>query len=219
MTWSRAFLCIAMLAISGCGFSIRKTDDTRFAAWGIQKIFVPAIRNDSSYAWLDAIVRNEWMKRLNTGGAVQTVSSIQNADSKLLVHVTEATRPGAAPTSTNQLSPSGTVRAGTQFFSMYSAHLVMRIELIQLRTPVATFKPSLPADTPASVSSPPSPTPPSTVKFQGTASRDLPFPSNTRVSYLGTTSALINQSETERAMTELTEQLVLDLYFQMKDAF
>lgn len=217
------------ISLAACGFGLRKVDDTRFASWGVKRVFIPAIENRSQMAWIDPMIRSEWLKRLGTGGAVTVTPSIESADAKLLIRITEATRGGLAPTSAEALIPQGTVRPGAHFHTMYQAHLVMQVDLIRVRAIPASRVPTEPEQSPApptSPQTPPSSTPESlppspagTMLFTGTAARDLPFPANTRVSYFGTTSALINQTETERAMVEIAEQMVLDLYFQMKDAF
>lgn len=183
---------IGFIGSAGCGFQMRNIREERFTAWNISRIYVPPVVNQSYRVGLEAVLRNEWTKRLETSGVVHVVQNIEDADAILEPVLAAATRTGSAQSPTDQLAPIGQGKAGIAFHSMYTANVTTSTRLVRKNGPVL---------------------------WEASVSRSQPFPSNTKLGYLGTTSALINATETDRAYQELIEQLVQDSYRRMTDTF
>ena len=171
------------LGLSGCGYMLRGNARPFFETHHIHTLYVPPVKNNSYKAGIEITVYNALRRRFAQGGYVTLVDSARNADAEIDATVTDATYSPSGITTTDQLAPIGTGPSQVQIASTYNVSLKVRFELVDAK------KSSL---------------------WKDEVSRGKSFPATTYLGALGSTSALINESEFERALGDLSVSIVTD---------
>lgn len=185
---------IGILAVlSACGYTLRGNTRYFFENHQIRTLYVAPVKNNSYKAGVDITVYNALRKRIAQGAYVRIVDSIRDADAEIRATVTRATYGPTGITTADQIAPVQSGPANIQIASAYSVDLGISFELQELRGKKRLWQDSL--------------------------SRQKSFSASTYLGPLGTTSALINESEFERTLGELSSTIVLDAEESMNAVF
>lgn len=181
-----------LLAFLGCGYTLRGAYSPILEKEGIRRIFVASIVNNSYKSGVENQVYNALLKKIVDQPSIQIVRSPEDADAVLQGVVDIAEYAMAAPTTGDQLSRSPGVQVDfskIQVASVYQSKLVCSFRLMRRNPPEGRR---------ATVWS---------ASFQ----RTLPFPGANQLGPLGTTSALINESEFDRSLSEMAQAMSSDV--------
>jgi hypothetical protein len=187
-----AFLVFFAL-LGACGYTLRGNTRYFFENHQIRTLYVAPVKNNSYKAGIEITVYNALRKRIAQGGYVRIVDSVRDADAEIRTTVTRASYNPAGITTTDQIAPVQTGPSNIQIASAYLVDLGMEFELQDLRSRKSLWRNSL--------------------------GRQKTFNASTYLGPLGTTSALINESEFERTVGELATTIVLDAEESMNSVF
>lgn len=179
---------------SGCGYTLRGNTRKFFEENQIRTLYVSPVRNNSYKAGVEITVYNALRKRIAQGGYVRIVDSRNQADAEISATVIDASYSSAGITRADQLATVDTIKGpdNVQIASSYNVNLRIQFELKG-----AKEKPLWTDD----------------------LARAKSFPASTYYGVLGSTSALINESEFERSLAELSANIVNDAEESMNSIF
>jgi hypothetical protein len=189
----RLFFCFLLFATSGCGYTLRGNSRVFFDQNGIKALYVAPVKNDSFKAGVEIIVYNALRKRIAQGGYVRIVDQKSLADGEVRATVGNATYSPAGITTADQLAPVQTGPSNIQIASAYLVNLTISFEMESLRERRVLWSDSI--------------------------TRQKSFSASTYLGALGTTSALINESDFERTLGELSSGIVMDAEESMNSIF
>lgn len=202
LSWS--FVALA-LAISGCGYTIRSSENSPLAALGIRRIYVEPLANNTYRAGVDALATNALLKTLAREGGLRVVKSRESADAVLSGSVTLAAyQKGAVVTSTQLRTKSqevngfNLIRDDVRVATTYTAQLGVSMILERTRE----ISPKVPKRV-----------------WAADFSKSKPYSGSTQLGTLGDTSALINDSEFDQALIDLADAVSADVYQSMTAMF
>lgn len=171
---------------------------------GIQRIYIAPLKNMSYKPGVENILYNELVQIMTAGRRVKVVTKPEEADAKLEGLITAARYAASASTSADQIYPprpndSSTIPAVTQLIiaTEYLATLQCQFRVTKLD---AAAKPT-------------------TEAWGAAFSRTKRFAGNNQKFQFGTTSALINESEFDRALKEMSHSMMLDVHESMMARF
>ncbi len=190
LSWRFMAIC---LVFSGCGYTLRGNSRVFFDQNGIRTLYVAPVRNDSYKAGVEITVYNAIRKRIAQGGYVRIVDQRSLADGEIRATVLTATYSPAGITTADQLAPVQTGPSNIQIASAYNVNLSISFEMEVLRNKKILWRDSL--------------------------ARQKSFSASTYLGALGTTSALINESDFERTLGELSSGIVMDAEESMNSIF
>lgn len=205
------------LAATGCGYHFQRSDSPYLREQGIQKVYLPPTENLTFKPGVEMLIHNELLKVLSARRTLQVVNSREDADAVLTSVVTAADYSPSGTTNADQLNPTTYDYAkflpvptlgskdnlGNSKFALmgvanyYSGSLTCQFNLQRAR-PAPGKRDVLWADA---------------------LGRAKVFPGSNSLDVAGTTSALINDSEFDRVVGELTTQIVADAHDSMVAAF
>jgi hypothetical protein len=189
----RTMLLFLLLPLASCGYTLRGNSRFLFENHQIRTLYVAPVKNNSYKGGIEITVYNALRKRIAQGGYVRIVDSLKDADAEVRATVTRATYSPAGITTADQIAPVQTGPSNIQIASAYSVDLGISFELEKLQSKKKLWGDSL--------------------------SRQKSFSASTYLGPLGTTSALINESEFERTLSELAAWIVMDAEESMNTAF
>ena len=197
----RLSLILSLSLISGCGYSFQYSRNPLATQEGIQKIYVSPIVNTTYKAGIENIVYNSLLRTLVAHGSVILVHSEEEADAILGGVVGGASYGASAATGVSQLNPGGLganlPTRGYSVASEYTASLYCSFTLAR-RVPRSGH---------------------AGVIWSSGFSRSKPFPASNQLDVPGTTSALINESEFDRALSDLAKSMMDDVHESMLAMF
>lgn len=207
----RLFFALAALwaafVLSGCGYYLQNSHNEILDKEGIQTVYVKPLVNNTYKPGIENVVYNALIRTLLSHRRVKLVQSEAAADAVLQGSVSMAQFVIAGSTTANQLSPySGSIAtlpgsnldiSHTSVATVYSAFLGCDFSLRRRVTPPGKR----------------------TVVWSSSFSRSKPFAAANQLDVLGTTSALINESEFERALSEMATNMMDDLHESMLAMF
>ncbi|MBI2711395.1 MAG: hypothetical protein HYX41_00840, partial [Bdellovibrio sp.] len=179
---------------AGCGYAFQSVKDSTLLKEGVKKIYVQPIANITYKPGVENLVYNNLVRSLNAYGRVQIVANKELSDAVLEGVVTNATYGSIASAYVSSMQPGGVgATLPTSGFSVagaYSATLSCQFKLIRTR-----------------------------IKKKGQArvvwgnsfSYSQPFASANQLDVPGATSPLINDSEFDRALTDMAKNMMDDL--------
>ncbi len=203
----KAFYLIAFLfsvhlgaLLSGCGYTLQGSRSEYFEKEGISRIYVKPLLNNSFQPGAENIVYNALVKTLSAHKRVKIVQNINDSDAVLQGTVSGAQFTHKTPTPVSSLMPKLpeiTIQDPRSVTSIFTASLSCSFNLVRRQA----------------------------VRGKGTGlwgasfgkARD--FPAAAVLDVPGTTSALINQSEFERALIELASNMMEDVHESMLAMF
>lgn len=174
--------CILLLFASSCGYGLRTNKRDFMLAHDIRVLHVPAVVNNSFKAGVDLTVYNALRRRIAMGGYVRITDNPNEADAILTTTVTDANYRPLAVGRADQLAPLDTGPGSVQVATSYVVTLSCSFQLTK-------NKESL---------------------WKDSFTRTKSFAASTFLGVLGSTSALINESEYERTLLGLADGIVMD---------
>lgn len=176
------FLLISFLP--ACGYNLRGNTRPFFTDHQIHTIYVQPIKNNSYKAGIEITVYNALRKRIAEGGYVRIVDQPDLADASMVCSVQDASYAPAGITTAEQVQPLNAGKSDVQVASSYNVNLQVKFALYQNH--------------------------PSHSLWADELIRSKSFQATTYVGALGTTSALINESDFERTLSDLSVSIVTD---------
>ena len=197
-------LGMALPLAGGCGYSLQGSHNVLLEKEGIHRVYVAPLLNNTFKPGVENLVYNSLVRTLSAGRRVVLVQSPQQADAILNGVVAVAASGIAGSTSMKQLDPvngqptsiSG-INENISVATIYSAQLTCQFSLTRRLTPPGK----------------------KTDLWNSTFSRSKSFAAANRLDVPGTTSALINESEFDRALSELSQTMMGDLHESMLAMF
>jgi len=186
----------------GCGYHLQTSRNPLFEAQGLRTVHVARVANDTFRPGAENVVYNAVLKRIAAGRKLQLVHSVEEADAVLTTRVVtaESVPAGGAETWRESLGPAPgkiAVTTGGKIATAYFAQVVCNFEL--KRTHPESAKKAL--------------------VWGGQIARGKPYSSAVQLDVPGTTTALINASELDRAIGDLATQIADDMHQAMLDLF
>ena len=151
------------------------------------------VRNDSFKAGVEITVYNAIRKRIAQGGYVRIVDQRSQADGEIRATISSASYTPAGITTADQLAPVQTGPSNVQIASAYNVNMNISFEMESLKTKKLLWSDAF--------------------------VRQKSFSASTYLGSLGTTSALINESDFERTLGELSSSIVIDAEESMNSIF
>ncbi len=182
-----------MLALSSCGYSLRGNTRVFFENHQIRTLYVAPVKNNSYKGGVEILLYNALRKRIAQGGYVRIVDSVNQADAQINASVLAADYKPSGITTADQIAPIRTGPSNVQIASAYNVSLQVQFDLELLKTKAKIWSDSL--------------------------SRQKTFLASTYLGALGTTSALINESDFERVLGDLAGNVVIDAEESMNSIF
>lgn len=182
----------AALAQAACGYTLRSSESPLFKEQGVTRLYIAPVKNDTYKAGVENLVYNALLREMNTHLNVRIVRRPELSDAGLFATVHRAEYSVASPVRASELEPKGEGPSDVLVASYYSAVLGCSFRLKK------TGGPSL---------------------WSGGLRASKQFPASNRLGVLGTTSALINDSEFDRALQDLAKQITTDLRESMLAGF
>jgi hypothetical protein len=198
-------LLSAALGVSflpGCGYRWKAVESDWLARKGVHRVYVAPVLNNSYKVGVENGVYNQLVRTLKTEGVVELVAQESDADAILEATVLDAAFNPSGTTTTANLFPAGKV-SGVQGSSNvlvateFSATLSCSFRLLK-RGPE---------------------TPSARQLWAGTVARTRLFPANNQLGSFGTTSALLNESEFDRALKDLSQRIVAEMHESLRISF
>lgn len=180
----------------GCGYSVHQSKKSHLLAMGLNTIYIEPFKNQTYYANVDTVVYNSIIKSLASQG-VRLTKNKKNAQAVLIGTITRADYKPAATTTSSGLLPTGQGRSDILVASTYDAILSCYFALNRTQP-----KPKQPIGV-----------------WNSNYSRGRSFSAGTRLGVLGTTSALINDSEFEKAVGIMAESMAKDVHLALTSLF
>ncbi len=191
------------LSLAGCGYTIRSTSmkSPVLEKAGIHRIYLAPVVNNSYKAGAELVVYNALQKKILGQGELRLVESEEYADAIISASVNGADYSSVSFTSGSNLEPKMTTGSFRNYVvaSIYSANLSCAFSL------TATERSRVPLDGKGI--------------WSATFSRNKSFQANNQLGVLGTTSAIINDSEFERALADLADGMMVDVYESLLSMF
>lgn len=189
---------LALLSVTlgtGCAYSVRRSNNPLLAEMGIHRLYIDTFKNKTFKPGVDITVQSAIEKMIRAQAQVEIVRSPEDADSVLRAEIVNARYQASASTTGNRLQPT---TLGEQFgnytvATVYLAYLSCVVELQKRRDLKPLWK----------------------TEF----GRSKTFPGSNQLGLYGTTSSLINESEFERALDDLSSQIALDVHESMVGIF
>ena len=175
------FIVSALLlafGLSSCGYTLRGSSRPFFDRHGIKTLYVPPVKNQSYKAGAEITLYNALRKKMAQGGYVSVINDANLADATLSASVMDASYAPAAITTADQIAPLGSGPNTVQIASSYDVTLKVAFILTDNKT--------------------------NKVLWRDVLRREKIFAATTYIGALGSTSALINDSDFERTLNDLS---------------
>lgn len=190
----------------GCGYSLQNTKNPLLDQEGVHKVYVAPITNNTYKAGVESVVYNSLLRVLLAHRRVSLVKDPKEADAVLTGTIDGASYSGISGTTVSSLPPTNVVptlgqtvpTAAFPISSIYSASLACSFKLERK-------KPSGPKH--------------KILVWSNSFNRNKPFPSANQLDVPGTTSSLINESEFDRALSDLATSMMEDVHESMLAMF
>ncbi len=191
------FLTFALLIFSGCGYVLQTSGSRLANEEGIRTVFVSPVKNQTYQTGVENLVYNALVKRLSARRQFRLVHRIEESDAVLEGVVLDAAKGINGESKASDLNPKGVGSDKILVAHEYSAKLNCQFSLTRRQTGSGK----------------------SALIWSGAFSRSRLFPANNQLGALGTTSALINESEFERALSDLADNIMHDALESMTGRF
>jgi hypothetical protein len=196
--------------LMACGYSLQTSQNPLLLKEGIRKIYIPPVVNNTYKAGIENTVYNSLVRTLSAQKRVILVQNSADADAVLNTSIQTATYGMSAGTSVSGLNPSGLgsklPTASYVIATEYSATLTCSFYLEE------TKKKTDPQIIPQKRKKKP-------YTWSSWFSRSKTFPALNQLDVPGTTSPLINESEFERALSDLASSMMYDVHEAMLAMF
>lgn len=187
-------LCIGLLIFcTSCGYSLRGSTNALLLEKGIEKIYIEPVTNQTFKPGVENIVFKALVKIVSSHRQLRLVQNKVDADAILTGVVTGAQFYATASTTGDKLQPTALASS----FASYSVATVYQADLSCNFILSASDR----------------------QLWSSGFGRSKTFPGSNQLGPFGTTSALINESEFERALSDLSDSMVVDVHESMLGVF
>jgi hypothetical protein len=199
----KIFLCVWMLGLTACGYTFQNAKNPLLEKEGIHKVYIEPITNESYKAGIENTVYNSLVRAIFSHHKVTLVSNRADADAILSGSVLTANygmNIQAAVAGLNPKDLAERLKLPSREFAVaqdYMATLGCSFSLVRA-VPHRKKRTGL---------------------WASSFSRTKPFPGANQIDVPGTTSALINESEFERTLSELAKSMMDDVHESMLAMF
>ena len=194
---------LMLLLVQGCGYSLQGSRNELLEKEQIRRIFVQPLKNDTYKAGIENVMYNALIKTLAAGRRVVLVKQPEQADAILAGTVHMAAPSISGSTTMNYLSPASVssnpnlVNPNIVVATVYVATLHCSFNLIRRNPPPGKRD----------------------AVWSSTFTRTKSYPAATQLDVPGTTSSLINESEFDRALSDLAGPMMQDVHESMLAMF
>ena len=191
-------LSLTLLGSSGCGYSLQNSHNPLKEKEGIERIFISPVINNTYKAGVENVVYNALVQNMVAHRRVILVRDPEQADAILQGTVSTANSTVSAVTSANSVSPVG---LGNQYVTVaqaYTAQLSCEFRLTRRHLTAPKQK---------------------GVVWSAHFDRSKQIPAANQLDVYGTTSALINESELDRALSDMASSMMSDVHESMLAMF
>ena len=200
-----SFLIFVFLGpfLASCGYSLQNSHNDLYVKEDIQRVFVSPIINNSYKAGVENVVYNSLIRTLLAHRRIVLVHNREGADAVLEGTVQNASYGSSFATAVSDLAPknyllrSGLPTLGFPISTEYTATLSCSFSLTR-----SVIRPGK-----------------RTAIWSSGFSRNKPFPGANQLDVPGTTSALINDSEFDRALADASSNMMEDVHESMLAMF
>lgn len=189
-----------MVLATGCGYGFYKSRSPWLESEGIHSIYLRPIRNGTYKPGVENTVYNALLHVLLTHQKIRIVSHEEEADAILSGTVDSASYGVSLTKGAKDLEKGDRLKEsfqGVNVATVYTASLGCSFSLVR-RNPVPGKSPNL---------------------WSGGFGRSKPFPATNQLDVVGTTSALINETEFDRALGDLAKLILADMHEDMLSQF
>jgi hypothetical protein len=195
-TWLAVLAFLTVL--TGCGYGFQTSHSPLSEKEGIRKIYVASLVNNTYKPGVENIVYNAVLQSLSAHRRVKLVSSPDQADAILKGFVNGASYVSdASATSTSTYIPTNLAAENVLIATEYVADLNCSFSLERLHPQPGQRK----------------------IVWTSGFDRTTPFGASNQIGVLGTTSALINESEFDRALSTMAISMGEDVHESMLAMF
>jgi hypothetical protein len=196
-----SILISLLLGASGCGYTFQTSNSPLAEREGIRKIYVAPMQNNTYTPGVENVVYNALIQTLSVHRRVTLVSNPHDADAVLKGAVSEADYISTASNPAQGLNPTD-VAQNSNFTNIliafyYSATLGCGFVLERVDPSPLQKK----------------------IVWSAAFTRSKPFAASNQVGVPGTTSALINASEFDRALSDIANSMTGDIHESMLAMF
>lgn len=185
--------------ILGCGYTFQHAKNPRLEREGIERIYIAQIENESLKPGINAVVHNSLIKVIQKYRRVKLAPNRESADAILEGIVSSADTAPNAITSAKAINPKDTYLGDNKNVATeYRARLACIFTLKKMSR-------SKPGEM--------------LTVWSDSFDRSKPYPGNAQVGTLGKTTGLINESEFDRALLDLSELIMDDVHEMMLALF
>ncbi len=182
--------------LAGCGYSLQNSHNPLREQYGVSKIYIAPVRNETFKAGIENLVFNALVRTIGHHKRVRIVTTRADADAELVSSVNMASLSQHSSTTADKLSPLGSGPEDVIVTTVYDANLGCTFRLFVLQGETKGRN----------------------IWYSG-FDRQKRFPANSQLGAAGTTSALINDSEFERALGDLADAMMEDVHESMLAMF
>ena len=201
---------LTVISFLGCGYTFQTSSNEHLAALNIHRVYLAPVQNQTYKSGIDSVLYNALLRTLRAHHQLQVVAHQEEADAIITSRVEQASYARNADAQVKNLNPANVGASLLQkeyvVSTEYMATLSGKFELRWVH--------------------PPAPPPeagtgmrPAGQIWQVGLSRTKPFPSANQLEVPGTTAPLINESEFDRALSDISKSLAEDLHESMLALF
>ncbi len=210
--------CIALWGASGCGYTLQTSKNSHLAKSGIRRVYVRNFLNNTYKPGIENVIYNSLSKTLASQRRVELVQHESEADAVIEGSVDQASATAASSIPASSLQTVGVVSTDPLLQSAivasnYGALLTCSFKLTRPQQPglsVSKVLDEIPGK-PSGVGR--------QVLWFSTFSRSKNFPGANQLGVGGETAPLINDSEFDRALSEIATSMMMDVHEAMLDLF
>jgi hypothetical protein len=189
-------LLLAAGLASGCGYTLQNSKNSSLREIGVEKIYVRPVKNKTYKAGVENLFYNELIQIMLAGKRVKIVDRPEIADAILEGVVNQAGYAASVTTPASAIFPSTVsaieITVATEYQASVSATFLLRRQTNGF---------------------------PTSMIWSSSFSRARRFAGNNQKLEYGSTSALINESEFERALQEVAHGMMQDVHEAMLARF
>ena len=185
MNWQRFPILILICISSGCGYHMRGAERPFFKLHDLHTLFVYPVQNNSYKAGVEITVYNAIRKRFSQGGYIKLVDKAELADASIAATVQAAEYAPLAVTTADKIASGGTLPGpgAIQIASSYQVNLSVKFILKDSKQKNL---------------------------WTDVIAKNKSFAASNYLGTLGSTSALINEGEFERTLSDLSVGIATD---------
>lgn len=212
MSFSRCIPFLAALLLSGCGYTLQNSKGSSLELEGVERVYVAPVKNASFKPGIENLVYNELIRVIAAGRRVRLVEKPELADAILEGQVMAANYKSSSATSADNIYPKERKTIAISVATEYVASVTCAFKLKRTKQsiPALAKRKTLSAADLAKLELP---------IWESAFSRDKRFPGNNQKGEFGTTSALINESEFDRALGDIAHGMMQDVHESMLAMF